>query len=182
MAEPSHHEADGGEFEEGKRAAVEIFPILGKAAAPIEPGQSALDHPSAGKSDEAFDGVRAFDDLDFKARQDPGHGTAKDRPAIGAVGKQFLQEWKHSEQGRQQKDAAVTILNISSGDDTVQEQALRIDEDMPLLALDLFARIEPRRVDAGPPFSALLTLWLSITQPVGLASRSIFSRHFTYRT
>jgi site-specific DNA recombinase len=139
-------------------------------------------HPSAGKSDEAFDGVRAFDDLDFKARQDLGHGTAKDRPAIGAVGKQFLQEWKHSKQGRQQKDAAVTILNISSGDDTVQEQALRIDEDMPLLALDLFARIEPRRVDAGPPFSALLTLWLSITQPVGLASRSIFSRHFTYRT
>jgi hypothetical protein len=29
---------------------------------------------------------------------------------------------------------------------------------MPLLAFDLFARIEPRRIEAGAPFSALLTL------------------------
>ena len=39
---------------------------------------------------------------------------------------------------------------------------------MPLLALDLFARIVAMRVDAGPPFSALFTLWLSIMAAVGL--------------
>jgi hypothetical protein len=42
--------------------------------------------------------------------------------------------------------------------DGVQQQSQRIDENMPLLALDQFARIEPVRIDAGPPFSALLTL------------------------
>src|SRR6516165_6239747 len=31
---------------------------------------------------------------------------------------------------------------------------------MALLALDLFARIIAVRIDAGPPFSALFTLWL----------------------
>jgi len=48
---------------------------------------------------------------------------------------------------------------------------------MALLALDLFARIIAARIDAAPPFSALFTLWLSMTQAVGLASRSMSSRH-----
>ena len=43
-------------------------------------------------------------------------------------------------------------------DDGMQQQTQRIDEDMPLLALDQLARIEPVRIDAGPPFSALFTL------------------------
>ena len=55
--------------------------------------------------------------------------------------------------------------------DGVQQQTRRVDENMPLLALDQFARIEPVRIDAGPP-SALLTLWLSMMQAVGLASRA----------
>ena len=42
--------------------------------------------------------------------------------------------------------------------DGVQQQTQRIDENMPLLALDQFARIEPVRIDADPPFSALFTL------------------------
>jgi hypothetical protein len=43
-------------------------------------------------------------------------------------------------------------------DDDVQQQTQCIDENMPLLALDQLARIEPVRIDAGPPFSALFTL------------------------
>jgi hypothetical protein len=42
---------------------------------------------------------------------------------------------------------------------------------MVLLALDLLARIVAARIDATPPFCALFTLWLSMTQAVGLASR-----------
>src|SRR5262249_37922898 len=48
-----------------------------------------------------------------------------------------------------------------------------------LLALDLFARIIAMRIDAGPPFSALFTLWLSMMAALGLASRSACSRHAT---
>jgi hypothetical protein len=59
----------------------------------------------------------------------------------------------------------------------VHQQALRIDEDVPLLALDLLACIEPVRVDRRPPFSALLTLWLSMIAAVGLASREAAWRH-----
>jgi hypothetical protein len=103
----------------------------------------------------------------------------KDWPLIGAVGEQFPQKWKQAEQCRQQCEAAVSILNIAGGDGTVQQQTLRIDQNMPLLAIDQLARIEAVRINAGPPFSALFTLWLSMMQAVGLASRSAFSRHLT---
>ena len=112
-------------------------------------------------------------------REDAGQRAVKDRPVIGAVGEQFSQEGEQAEQRRQQSQAAVAILNVGGGDDAVQEQALRIDENVPLLALDQLARIKAGRIDAWPPFSALFTLWLSMMQAVGLASRSAFSRHLT---
>jgi hypothetical protein len=62
--------------------------------------------------------------------------------------------------------------------DGVHQEALRVDENMPLLALDLLARIVAVRV-INPPFSALFTLWLSMIAAVGDASRSALSRHST---
>jgi hypothetical protein len=63
--------------------------------------------------------------------------------------------------------------------DGIHQQTLGIDEDMPLLALDLLAAIKARRIDPAPPFSALLTLWLSMMAAVGLACRSACSRQST---
>jgi hypothetical protein len=54
-----------------------------------------------------------------------------------------------------------------------------IDEDMALLAVDLLPRVVSMGVNLAPPFSALLTLWLSMMHAVGLASRSSLSRHWT---
>jgi hypothetical protein len=42
--------------------------------------------------------------------------------------------------------------------DRIHQQALRIDEEVSLLAFDLLAAVEARRIDPAPPFSALLTL------------------------
>ncbi len=70
-------------------------------------------------------------------------------------------------------------MNIGGRDDSDQQQALSIDKNMSLLALDQLARIEALAIDARPPFSALFTLWLSMMQAVGLVSRSAFSRHLT---
>ena len=70
------------------------------------------------------------------------------------------------------------ILDISGMNDGLHQQTLGVDEKVTLLALDLLSRVEPVRIDRGPPFSALLTLWLSMMAAVGLASRSACSRHF----
>jgi hypothetical protein len=122
---------------------------------------------------------RSFDDFGFDTGQEFGERIAKDWPLISVVGKQFLQERKLTKQRRQQQHAAVAILNAGGMHDGVQQQAQRIDENMPLLALDQFARIKPVWIDVRPPFSALLTLWLSMMQAVGLASRFACSRHST---
>ena len=82
-----------------------------------------------------------------------------------------------TEQRGEQQDAAIAILDVGGMDDGVQQQTQRIDENMPLLALDQLAGIEPMRIDASPPFSALFTLWLSMIAAVGLASAR--SRHST---
>ena len=49
----------------------------------------------------------------------------------------------------------------------------RICRFLPLISLPAS---NPSRVDPGPPFSALFTLWLSMMQAVGLASHSALSR------
>ena len=102
----------------------------------------------------------------------------KDRPCVGAVSEQLAQERELSEQGRQQEDAAVVILNIGGSDQRLQHQTQSIDEKVTLPPLDQLTGIKAVRVDEGGPFSALFTLWLSITQAVGLAPRSAWSRHF----
>ena len=77
---------------------------------------------------------------------------------IGAVGKQLLKEWKLAEQRGEQQEPAIAILNVGGMDDGVEQETERIDEKMPLLALDQLAGIEAVWIDAGPPFSALFTL------------------------
>ena len=101
------------------------------------------------------------------------------RNQSAGVSEQRLQERIHPEQGRKQQDAAVAILDVSGMNDGVEQQTQRIYQNVALLALDLFARIIAMRIDAGPPFSAPFTLWLSMMAAVGLASRSACSRHAT---
>jgi hypothetical protein len=38
----------------------------------------------------------------------------------------------------------------------MNQQALRVDENMPLLALDLLSRIVARRINRGPPYMGRL--------------------------
>ena len=57
-----------------------------------------------------------------------------------------------SEQGCEQQDSAVAILDVGGMDDGVKQQAQSVYEYMALLALDLLARIVARRIGAGPLF------------------------------
>jgi len=136
--------------------------------------------PTTWKHHKSFGLIGALDDFSFEVGQDFRERLVKFRPLIAGVGKQLFQERIHPEQGSKQQDAAVTILDIGGMNDGVEQQAQRVYENMALLALDLLARIIAMRIDPEPPFSALLTLWLSMMAAVGLASRSSCSRHCTY--
>jgi len=170
------HEANGREAYESHRHGGQVLEILGEAAAPIEPCERPLDNPSAWQDLEPLR-IRALYDLDGKTGQSFGQGIAELRTLIPAVGEQLFKEWIQAEHGRHNKHASVTVLNVRRMNDRVQQQTYRVDQDMPLLSLDFLARVIAIWINAAPPFSALFTLWLSITQAVGLASRPICSRH-----
>jgi hypothetical protein len=98
---------------------------------------------------------------------------------VSAVGIQLEQEGMQAEQGGHEQDATIAVLDVRRMHDGVEQQASGVCQDMALLALDLLAAVVARRVGAAPPFSALLTLWLSMTAALGLASRPANSRHAT---
>ena len=177
ITELSEHEADGGEAEECEGGVVAVFPIAGQTSASVEPCDGPLDDPALGFDDEALGLLALLDDFDRQARHRLGGAGVEDRSRIGGIGEQLAQEGELPKQGAQQQHAAIAVLNIGRGDQRVQHETKRVDEKMALLALGQLAAIEARRVDAGAPFSALLTLWLSITQAVGVISRPACSRH-----
>ena len=166
-------------MKESERVAVAIFPVFSKPSATVEPGNGAFNDPALGFNEEAFDVVATFDDFDLKVRHDCCDAALEDRAAIGAVCEQLPQERELSKQGGQQQDTAVTVLKVAACHQRAQQQTEFVDQDVAFLALDQLTGIEAVRVDGRAPFSALFTLWLSITQAVGLASRSARSRHLT---
>ena len=102
------------------------------------------------------------------------------RSLIAAIGVKLQQERKKPEHRAHQHYPAVAVLDVGSMNNGTQQKTFGIYRDMTLLALDLLASVIPARIDREPPFSALLTLWLSMIAAVGLASRPASSRHFTY--
>jgi len=157
---------------------VEAFPVLGQSSAASEPSEGAFDDPALGQRDEACGLPRPLDDLDCDARQNPLRRALELWPLIAAIGVELDQERKGAEQARHQQRPAIAVLDIGGVHDGVHQQALGIDEDVPLLALDLLAGVITRRINRRPPFSALLTLWLSMIAAVGLASREAAWRHW----
>jgi len=93
-----------------------------------------------------------FDDFGFETRQHFREPVGKNRPSIGAVGKQLPEEWKQAFHRRQKQEATVAVLNAGGMHDGMEQQTQRIYQYVALLALDLFARIIAMRIDAGPPF------------------------------
>ena len=57
------------------------------------------------------------------------------RPPVARVGVELQQERIHAEQRRHQEHATIAVLDVGGMHDGVHQQALRIDEDMPLLPL-----------------------------------------------
>ncbi len=119
--------------------------------------------------------IGALDDLQLPwtgACDGAGHPW----PLIAAIGIDALDEGEAAAGLAQHGAGSVAVLDVGGMDGDAQQEAERIDEDMALAALDLLARVIPRRIERGPPFTAPLTLWLSMMAALGLASRPACSR------
>lgn len=63
-----------------------------------------------------------------------------------------------AEHGRKNIAPAATILDVRRANDLRQQQSYRINQDMPLLTLDLLARVVAIEIDPGPLLGALNAL------------------------
>jgi hypothetical protein len=176
LTELSDHQPHGRPAQKRETVTVETFPVLGETAASVEPGDASLDDPALRQHHELAD-VAAFDDLHVDLVADRSQSLLELRPLVAAVGIELEQERKQAEHCAHQQNAAVAVLNVSGMDDGMQEKTLRIYKDVALLSLDPLARIIAWRVNRDPPFSVLLTLWLSMIATVGLASAPTRARH-----
>lgn len=148
--QPSNHDADHGEAEEGGDGAGVALEVARQASVAADPGEGALDNPALGQGDEA-PGVAALDDLQRPAAR-VGDGLGHPGPLIAGIGEDALDEGEQAPSLAQDLAGAVAVLDVGRMNDDAQEQAERIDEDVALAARDLLARVIPLRVERRPPF------------------------------
>jgi hypothetical protein len=78
---------------------------------------------------------------------DPLQAVSEPRPLIATVSVKLQQKRKQTEQRAHQQHTAITILHVRRVNHRIQQQALRIYQDMALLALDFLAGIIAMRID-----------------------------------
>ena len=82
-----------------------------------------------------------------------GDGGGQRRPLVAGVGKDALDEGEEAARAPiEDEPRAIAILHIGRMDDDAQQEAERVDEDVPFAARDLLARIVTLRVERRAPF------------------------------
>ena len=151
------------------------FVVLGETTAATEPCECAFDDPALGQNLETDRMIRALDDFQLPGTERPHCGGCA-FSLIAAVGENPLDEREQPPHGLEDEQTTVAILDAGRMNHNAQREAERVDQDMSLLSFDFLPRVIARRVDPRPPFSAPLTLWLSMIAAVGLASLPACSR------
>lgn len=174
MCEAVQHEADGRQGDHCLGDFGEFLVILGQAPPAAEPAERSFDDPSPGQDDEADPGDAANDDQG-QAEQKAGEQGCQ--AVVNAIGEHRLKPAVQRLDLAQQVRCAVGILDVGGVDDDAQQEAGGVDRDVAFAAPDLLGRI----IAARPPFSVVLTLWVSMMAAVGLASRPSRSRSIVSR-
>src|SRR5918996_5588099 len=138
--------------------------VFTQPAVAVEPSQRALDNPPPGDHFKPFGGIGALGDFQTNlAPRAQRPGPVDQGPSIGAIGPDAAQPGKLMPEDFQHLLGPVAVLHAGGRDDDGQDQSERVDEEMPFAAFDLFVGVEA----ANPPFSVVLTDWLSMTPALG---------------
>ena len=154
------HDADHGETNEGSHGCGVAFEVAGQASIATDPGERPLDNPPFGQNLKSGS-VRSLDDLQSPSTGAP-HRHRHFASGISAISKNAFDEREQSSRPTQQLQGAITVLNIGGMNDDVQQEAQRVDQDVPLATLDLLARVVARRSSQDPLFCVPFTVCRSM--------------------
>ena len=73
-------------------------------------------------------------------------------PRVSTVSKDAFDEWEQASRPAQQLEGTVAVLNIGGVNNDAQQEAQRVDQDVPLATFDLLARVVARRIEPRAPF------------------------------
>lgn len=133
------HDADHGELHEDDGDAGLSLVVAREAPVAADPGEGAFHNPALGQHDEAAN-IAALHDLKLPITGASDESTHL-RPGVTTIGNDTLDEGETPPSLPQQCFGAVTVLDIGGVDVDVQQQALRVDEDMALATEDFLPGI-----------------------------------------
>ena len=161
---------DHRQFDPGLAAVGLRLIVLAQSPAPAQPGEGSLHHPPPLQHFEAWLGPRDDLQADGICRTPSGHPG--DHPFVNPVSPYQSQPTEPTPNSREDLLQAVVILNISGVNHDGQNQAHRVDEDVPLAARQPLTAV----VAFGPPCSVVRTAWLSRMAAEGCCDRPAAAR------
>lgn len=150
--------------------------VFAQPSAAAQPSEGALHNPS---SRQYLKGMAVFGTLDYL--QDPPTDELcpfDQRPSISSISPDQPQSRKSPHKLAQHELCSITVLNICWMNYDSQQQSHGVHHDVALTSFHLLACV----VAPWPPFSVVLTVWLSMMAALGVASRPCCSLSLQRRT
>ena len=136
----SEHQADHSKADKGDDGACIALEVACQAAIATDPRQGSLHDPSLGDDSELVQ-LGSFDDFDDPAAR-VGRSVHHPWSTISCIGEDALYEREQSPRAWvENKRRTVAILNVCRVNRHAQQEAKRVDEDVPLAAFDLLTRV-----------------------------------------
>ena len=176
LGQEAQHPPNTGTLQHRLTAFGQKLIILAQASVTRQPGKRALHDPTLGQHHKPFLCVRALDNLEVPFIE---VGTnVLQLPGIRPIGIQGGQPLTVGFQQSQQLPGSITILDTGSGHHHRPDQAQGVYREVAFAAFDLFAGIIPDSFlrFGRPPFSVVLTDWLSIITTEGSSSLPAWRR------
>ena len=173
---PMDHDVDHDQVDHRFTGGWKRFVVLAHSTIPADPPKGALYDPALRQHGEADERVGTFHDFQYPTAEQlrPSDQFAR----VAAVGPDFLQSRVHAAKLLEHQLGAVAVLDVRGMYHDGQNQPQRVDDDVPLATIDLLARV----VTPRPPFSVVLTLWLSTIAAEGVGLRPALTRTFSRRS
>jgi hypothetical protein len=138
--------------------------IFAQPTVAVEPPQRTFYDPAFREDGKALSDRRSGDNLQVHGPMDVQSSHPVDqRPRIRLIRPDPAQPGELVPEDLQRALGPVTVLHTGCGDHHREDQPERIDEEVAFAPFDLFVRIEA----ADPPFSVVLTDWLSMIPALG---------------
>src|SRR5262245_10257054 len=120
----------------------QIFIVFAQAAIKAEPSKSSLNDPPPWENDEAFNIIGSSDDFKINPLAAAQSSYPFDQfSTIARIGPNLAESGETMSQWHQEQFSSIAVLNSGRVDHDQQNQAGRVDQDVPFPPKDLLASV-----------------------------------------